>query len=146
MLVNLYTDGSCKGNPGPGGYGAVLLCKGEKEEVQGSLSNVTNNQMELLAVIKRLEKLNAKTNLTVKVYSDSQYIVDAFNKDWIENWRDNNWKRAGGKLSNRYLWMWLYSLTQQFLGIEFNKVKAHNGNTWNELADDLAQEAAEKLK
>ena len=90
--VTLYTDGACSGNPGPGGYGAVLIYNGVEKEISGGQKDTTNNQMEMMAVIKGLEML--KEPCEVKVYSDSAYVVNSIQKGWIYSWKKNNWKKA----------------------------------------------------
>ena len=136
-MIEIYTDGSCIGNPGPGGYAAVITKNGKEiDRVAGKLKDTTNNQMELLGVIAALEK-TSNVKGKVIVYSDSKYIVDAINKKWIDKWKLQGWTRGKKELKNRFLWLWLDNLIDKF-NIQFKYVKGHSGNKWNELADDIA--------
>ena len=145
--VTLYTDGACSGNPGVGGYGAILVhvdangIKHEKEFSQG-YKMTTNNQMELLAVIVGLEAL--KKPCTVTVYSDSKYVVDAFNNKWIDGWIAKGWKTAGkSPVKNVDLWKRLLEAKKQH-DVEFIWVKGHAGHEYNERCDSLAVAAGKK--
>ena len=141
--VIIYTDGACSGNPGPGGWGAILMCDGKQKEISGSNKNTTNNIMEITAVLEALKLL--KTECSVKVYSDSAYVVNAFNQGWIYNWRKNNWKTSGKEpVKNRELWEELYSLTQKHK-VEFLKVKGHSDNEFNNRCDILATTAIKNI-
>jgi len=134
--VQLYTDGAAKGNPGPGGYGLVLLSGSHRKEYAQGFKNTTNNRMELLAVIKGLELL--KKTCTVDVYSDSKYVVDVVEKKWLHNWVKKGF--AGKK--NVDLWkrfLEVYKLHK----VKFHWVKGHNGHPLNERCDELAVWAAE---
>ncbi len=134
--VTIYTDGACSGNPGPGGWGAVLMCKGKKKEIWGSEQDTTNNIMELTAVIEALKTL--KYPCIVELYSDSAYVVNAFDKGWIYNWVKNNWKTADKKpVKNKELWQELYDLTNTH-EVKFIKVKGHADNEYNNRCDELA--------
>ena len=107
--ITIYTDGACSGNPGPGGWGAVLMYKGNKKEISGGKKNTTNNEMEVTAVIEALK--NLKYPCSVKLYSDSAYVVNCFKQGWIFNWRKNGWKNASKEpVKNRELWEELYEL------------------------------------
>lgn len=142
--VTLYTDGACSGNPGAGGYGAILIFKGIERELSGGEPSTTNNRMEIYAVIAGLEKLKERCDVTV--YSDSAYTVNAFNEGWIYGWMKNGWKKADGKaVLNAELWKRLYALTQQHI-VRFVKVKGHADNEYNNRCDALAREAIKKLK
>lgn len=142
--VDLYTDGACSGNPGLGGYCAILIYNGVEKIVCGSEQETTNNRMELLAVIKGLEALKQKCN--VNVYSDSQYVVDAFNQGWIDSWQNNGWKTAGKKeVKNPDLWKKLLDLTKVHV-VTFIKVKGHADNEYNNRCDKIAVEEYLKLK
>ena len=134
--VTLYTDGACSGNPGRGGWGVVLIY-GEIEKQMSGVSEVTtNNQMELTAVIEGLRAL--KEPCEVLVYSDSAYVVNAFNQNWIEGWINNNWRNSKkDPVANRELWEELISLTKTH-NVTFNKVKGHAGDKYNEICDSLA--------
>lgn len=145
--VTLYTDGACSGNPGAGGYGAVLVHidtdgnKHEKELSEG-YKNTTNNQMELLAVIVGLEAL--KKPCSVTVYSDSKYVVDAFNNKWIDGWIAKGWRTAGkSPVKNVELWQRLLKAKEQH-NVEFIWVKGHAGHEYNERCDTLAVTASKK--
>ena len=145
--VKIYTDGACSGNPGVGGYGTILVyedssgVKHEKELSQG-YKLTTNNQMELMAVIVGLESL--KKGCDVTVYSDSKYVVDAFNNDWIEGWIKKGWKTAGKTpVKNIELWQRLLKAKEPH-NVEFIWVKGHAGHEYNERCDSLAVEAGKK--
>ena len=141
--VIIYTDGACSGNPGPGGWGSILMYKENKKEISGGLKNTTNNIMEITAVIEALKLL--KFECEVKVYSDRAYVVNAFNNGWIYNWRKNNWKTADKKpVKNKELWEELYALTKKH-SVEFIKVKGHSDNEFNNRCDELARNAIKSL-
>ena len=141
--VIIYTDGACTGNPGAGGYCAILSFKGIEKIVSGGENLTTNNRMELLAVIKGLEAL--KEPCIVKLYSDSQYVVDAFIKDWITTWKNSGWKTAGKKeVKNRDLWERLLELLSIHT-VEFIKVKGHSDNENNNRCDKIAREEYKKF-
>ena len=141
--VIIYTDGGCIGNPGPGGYGVVLLFNGHRKELSGGFRLTTNNRMELMAAIVALESL--KHRCKVKLYSDSKYVVDAIELGWAERWRENNWKRnKKEKAINPDLWERLLDLCEKH-DVEFAWVKAHAGNRENERCDQLAKQAAYKM-
>lgn len=134
--VDIYTDGACSGNPGNGGYCAILIYNGVEKVVSGAEKQTTNNRMELLAVIKGLEALNEKCS--VNMYSDSQYVVDAFNKGWITNWIANNWRTSAKKeVKNVDLWEILIDLTSKHI-VNFVKVKGHADNEYNNRCDKIA--------
>ena len=121
--VDLYTDGACGGNPGVGGYCAILIYNGNEKIVSGYEKDTTNNRMEILAVIKGLDALKEPCN--VNVYSDSQYVVDAFNQQWINSWESNGWRTAGKKeVKNVDLWKTLLELVERN-NVTFVKVKGH---------------------
>lgn len=141
--VIIYTDGACSGNPGPGGWGSILMYKDNKKEISGGSATTTNNIMEITAVIEALKLLKFSCN--VKVYSDSAYVVNAFNNGWIYNWHKNNWKTADKKpVKNQELWEELYKYTQ-IHKVEFIKVKGHSDNEFNNRCDELARNAIEKI-
>ena len=138
--VTIYTDGACSGNPGPGGYGAVLRYGGRSRELSGGFRRTTNNRMELLGVIAGLDAL--KDPCKVTIYSDSRYIVDAVNKGWARRWKANGWRRnKNEKAVNPDLWARLLDLLEVH-DTEFRWVKGHAGNKGNERADALAVAAA----
>lgn len=141
--VIIYTDGACSGNPGNGGYCAILIYGENKKIISGSEISTTNNKMELLAVIKGLEAL--KEPCKVKVFSDSNYVVEAFNSGWIDNWNNNGWKTSNKKLvKNLELWQQLISLCKVHV-VEFIKVKGHADNEFNNMCDKIAVEEYKKL-
>ena len=137
MKIILYTDGAAKGNPGPGGYGVVLLSGKHYKEINEGYRMTTNNRMELLAVIIGLEALK-KENQQVQVYSDSKYVVDAVEKGWLLGWEKKGFK---GK-KNPDLWKRFLKIYRKHQ-VKFNWVKGHAGNTYNEKCDELAVAAAE---
>ncbi len=127
------------GNPGPGGWGTILIYKDTKKELNGRLSNTTNNVMEMTAVIEGLKALKKPCN--VKIYSDSAYVVNAFLQGWIYNWQKNNWKTTNKEpVKNKELWEELYTLTK-IHKVEFIKVKGHSDNELNNRCDELARNA-----
>ena len=141
--VIIYTDGACSGNPGPGGWGAILMYKNAKKEISGGCKNTTNNIMEITAVIEALKCLKVESE--VQVYSDSAYTVNAFNQKWIYGWMKNGWKTSSGTdVKNKELWQELYSLTQKHK-VEFIKVKGHADNEFNNRCDELAKNAIKEL-
>ena len=141
--VKIYTDGACSGNPGPGGWGAILFYEENKKEIFGNKKDTTNNIMELTAVIEALKLL--KVECEVELYSDSAYVVNAFEQGWIYNWRKNNWKTSGkDDVKNRELWQELYDLTQKHK-VKFIKVKGHSDNEFNNRCDYLATSAIKEL-
>ncbi len=142
--VILYTDGACSGNPGPGGWGAILIYKGLEKELSGGEKSTTNNRMELTAVIRGLEAL--KESCVVELYSDSKYVVDALQKGWAVGWRRRGWKRADNKPAlNPDLWQRLLELTELHR-VKLHWVKGHAENPYNERCDKLAVAEWKKLK
>lgn len=138
--VLIYTDGSSRGNPGPGGYGALLLSGDLKKELSGGYVETTNNRMELLAVIMALESL--KVPCLVEVVSDSRYVINAMNNGWIHGWQQRGWTKADKKpLKNIDLWKRVYDVLSVH-DIEWRWVKGHTGNVHNERCDELATSAA----
>jgi ribonuclease HI len=136
--VVIYTDGACSGNPGPGGYGSVLIYKNVNKELSGYEELTTNNRMEIKAVIEALKALKEPCN--IKLYTDSKYVSDAFNKNWLKNWLKNNWKKSNKQpVENKELWEELVSLTEDH-NIEWIWVKGHNDNKYNERCDELARQ------
>jgi len=133
--VTIYTDGACSGNPGPGGWGAILKYGKYEKELSGGEKYTTNNRMELMGAIKALEALNEPC--IVSLYTDSQYIADAFNKGWLKSWERNGWKRKEGELKNPDLWQRLWQLAGTH-EITVNWVKGHSDNEYNNRCDQLA--------
>lgn len=140
--VEIYTDGACSFNPGPGGWGVVLIYKGREKQMSGFCDNTTNNRMELLAVIKGLQEL--KEPCQVMLYSDSAYVVNAFEKKWIEDWSQKNWRTADKKeVKNLDLWQELFMLSKKH-DITWIKVRGHADNFYNNICDKLARSEIEK--
>lgn len=141
--VMLYTDGACSGNPGPGGYGAILIYKGMEKEVSGGELDTTNNKMEMMAVVKGLELLKEPCDVTV--YSDSAYVVNSIEKGWLLGWKKNNWIKADKKrVKNIEIWERILQL-MQIHTVRFVKVKGHSDNVYNNRCDQLAVREREKL-
>lgn len=134
--VTIYTDGACSGNPGPGGWGAILMYKDKKLELSGYEAHTTNNRMELLAPIQALSRL--KEPCEVSVYSDSAYLVNAFRQGWLDNWLKRGWLKADRKpVENQDLWKELLKY-QDIHSIRWIKVKGHADNAFNNRCDELA--------
>jgi ribonuclease HI len=136
--LTIYTDGAARGNPGRGGYGAILMWKNEMKEISGGFTHTTNNRMELMSVIAALDSLK-RTGLNIELYSDSKYVVQAVNEGWLENWMKTDFK--GGK-KNKDLWKRFYLLYKQHQ-IKFIWVKGHASNPYNQRCDELATAAAD---
>ena len=135
--IYIYSDGACKGNPGPGGWGALLVTDGHRKEICGGEANTTNNRMEMTAVIRALESL--KRPSTVEVHTDSQYVQKGIS-EWMTGWKRRNWRTADGKpVKNQDLWLQLDALSQLHR-IEWKWVRGHNGHPENERADELANQ------
>ena len=142
--VTLYTDGACSGNPGPGGWGAILIYKDYKKEMSGGEKETTNNKMELTAAIEGLSAL--KEPCRVRLYSDSKYLIDGITKGWARSWRQKGWKKSDGKPAlNVDLWEKVLEL-DEYHEIEYIWVKGHAGNPYNERCDRLAVAYYESLK
>lgn len=141
--VVIYTDGACSGNPGPGGWGAVLFYGDHRKEISGGEKLTTNNRMEVAAVIEALGRL--KEPCSVKVYSDSAYLVNCFQQGWIKNWQKNGWKNSKKQpVENQDLWKRLLQLMETHK-VEYIKVKGHSDNEWNNRCDELARTAIKRL-
>lgn len=135
-FVEIYTDGACSGNPGPGGWGALLRYNGNEKELCGGEGDTTNNRMEMMAVIKALEALKKRSK--VKLYTDSKYVMQGIT-EWIEGWKAKGWKTAAKKpVKNKDLWQEIDALVDQH-DVEFLWVKGHAGHPDNERADELAR-------
>ena len=142
--VDIYTDGACKGNPGAGGWSAILVFGGKEKELFGGERVTTNNRMELTAAIEGLKAL--KEPCRVNLYSDSQYLVNAINKGWLESWKKKGWRKADkSAVLNDDLWKTLDELLCTH-DVEFIWVRGHDGHVYNERCDELASGFAEKLK
>lgn len=140
--IEIYTDGACSGNPGPGGWGAVLIYNGKEKELSGSEKETTNNRMELTAVIMALNALNQPCE--VKLTTDSKYVCDAVNKGWVYSWRKNGWRKSDKRPAlNVDLWEELLSLLEKH-EVEFIWMKGHNGHKYNEICDALAVKEYQK--
>lgn len=137
-VIYLYTDGAASGNPGPGGYGAILRCAGHEKELSGGFARTTNNRMELMAVIVGLETIRWE-NARVEVYSDSSYVVKAVNEGWLDNWQRKGWK----KVKNPDLWMRFLEVYRRHR-VTFHWIRGHAGHPENERCDTLAVNAGGK--
>ena len=141
--VELYTDGACSGNPGPGGWGAILIFKGIEKELSGGEGSTTNNRMELTAVIEGLSAL--KESCIVELYSDSKYVIDGLSKGWAASWRAKGWKKADKKPAlNPDLWETLLTLTEKHQ-MRYHWVKGHAENPYNNRCDELAVAESKKF-
>ncbi len=138
--ITIYTDGACSGNPGPGGWGAVMLYKDHKKELSGQEDATTNQRMELKAVIEALKALKVE-GWDIEIYSDSAYIVNAFEQNWIGKWMRNGWKTSKKEpVANQDLWEELIALCRKN-HVVIKKVKGHSGDEYNERCDQLARKA-----
>ena len=141
--VVIYTDGACSGNPGPGGYGAVIVFNHHKKELAGGEKHATNNRMEMMGAIVALEAL--KKPCKVKLYSDSRYVVDAIEKGWVEKWKANGWRRSKrGPALNVDLWLRMLAVLEKH-DVTFLWIKGHAGHSENERCDTLARSAIASL-
>ena len=144
MNVTIYTDGACSGNPGPGGYGAILMYGAHKKELSGGNPNTTNNRMELMGVITALKALNRPCQ--VDLYTDSQYVVNAIEKGWAKKWQANGWMRnKKDKALNPDLWQTLLDLLEVHQ-VAFHWVKGHAENPYNNRCDELAVAESQKYQ
>ncbi|MEX0772700.1 MAG: ribonuclease HI [Balneolales bacterium] len=142
-IVSIYTDGACRGNPGPGGWAALLESNGKKKELSGGEKRTTNNRMEMRAIIEGLRSLNKPC--TVNIYSDSALIINTFNKGWIVNWQRRNWKKADKKpVENKDLWQEMLSVMDNHT-VNWVKVKGHSTDIRNNLVDELAVKESRKF-
>ena len=142
--VNVYTDGACRGNPGRGGWGAILVYGAKEKELSGGDPSTTNNRMELSAVIAALSALKEPCEVTVT--TDSQYVVNAIEKGWLEGWKKNGWRKSDrGQVLNVDLWQKLWELLEVH-DVDFVWVKGHNGHPYNERCDKLATLVADSFE
>ncbi len=142
--VNIYTDGSCKNNPGPGGWGAVLMYGGKRKELSGGEPNTTNNRMELTAAIKALEALKEPCDVTLT--TDSKYLCDGMGKGWAKSWKKRGWRKSDNSPAlNPDLWERVLELCE-IHSVKFEWVKGHAGHEFNERCDEMAQSEAEKYR
>jgi ribonuclease HI len=140
--VTIYTDGACTGNPGPGGYGVILLHQGHRRELSGGYRKTTNNRMEIMAAIAGLEALKERCKVTL--HSDSEYLVSAMSRGWVQRWRANGWRRnKREKALNPDLWERLLRLCEHH-EVQFGWVKGHGGTPENVRCDELATQAAQQ--
>jgi len=138
QMFEVYTDGACRNNPGPGGWGVVVKYGDQKYVLSGGELLTTNNRMELIAVIKALDAISAGSNIVIT--TDSKYVKDGITS-WINNWKINNWKTASGQaVKNKDLWMQLDNMVRQHV-VAWKWVKGHSGHIENDLADQLARDA-----
>jgi len=143
-LVTVYTDGACSGNPGPGGWAALLEWKGQERKLTGSEPNTTNNRMEMRAVIEALKAL--KRPCKVKIHSDSALIINTFNKGWIKGWQKRNWKKSNKQpVENQDLWKEMLKAMDNH-DVKWIKVKGHANDATNNRVDELAVEASKKYQ
>lgn len=140
--IQLYTDGACRGNPGRGGWGAILVYGKYERELSGGERETTNNRMELMAAISGLSALKEPCRVTL--YSDSKYLVDAFNEGWVHSWKKSGWRRGRDQLKNPDLWEKIYALTKTH-DVTFVWVKGHDGHAYNERCDALATAFADSF-
>ena len=142
--VELYTDGACRGNPGPGGWGAILVYRGKEKELSGGEASTTNNRMELMAAIAGMSALREPCEIVLT--SDSKYLVDAINKGWLASWKKNGWRKADkSAVLNVELWQKIDSLLE-IHDVSFVWVHGHTGHPYNERCDALATAYADKFK
>lgn len=155
MKVRIFTDGACSDNPGPGGWAAVFNTEKKCYTISGNELHTTNNRMELRAVVEALKKILSKRKHKSKnqydIFSDSAYVVNTINNDWLEKWKMNGWKTTKGRdVKNRELWEELNELidviNRKGIKVTFHKVKGHSGNMFNELVDKIAREESLKAK
>jgi len=141
--VRIYTDGACSGNPGPGGWGAILIYGTLEKELCGGEISTTNNRMELISVITALEALRQPCE--VELFTDSQYVANAINLGWLESWRKRGWKRKGGEMKNPDLWLRLVPLLETHK-VRFIWIKGHAENEYNNRCDELATTQAQRQR
>jgi ribonuclease HI len=142
QTITVFTDGACSGNPGPGGWGAIMRWNGHEKEISGAHPDTTNNRMEMMAVVRALEALKKPSN--VEIYTDSQYVQKGVN-EWMAGWKRRGWKTAGKKeVQNKGLWQEIDELVQKHV-VRFHWIKGHAGHPENERADELAVNAMRAL-
>lgn len=154
MKIRIFTDGACSDNPGPGGWAAVFNTVNRCKTIQGHELSTTNNRMELMAVVKSMERILKKhtwLNVEYELFSDSAYVVNAINNRWIETWQRNGWKTTKKEdVKNKDLWSRFLLLEEAIISagikLKFTKIKGHAGNTFNEMVDRLAKEETLKAK
>lgn len=142
MRIDLYTDGACANNPGPGGYAALIIREGQEIKITGNEPQTTNNRMEMRAVIEALK--NIKKGSQIRLFSDSSYVIQGMT-NWVKKWKQKGWKTSSKKaVKNKDLWQQLDKLQQNYQ-MEFNKIKGHSGNKYNEKVDTLAKKEIDKI-
>ena len=141
--IQIYTDGACSGNPGPGGWGAVLIYGDIKKELSGGDAATTNNRMELISVITALEALREPCE--VELHTDSQYVANAINLGWLDSWKNRGWTRKGGDVKNLDLWIMLVPLLEKHT-VKFIWIKGHAENEYNNRCDEMAVAESKKFK
>lgn len=150
MKLRIYTDGACKNNPGAGGWGCVIAREDKLDIISGGKEHTTNNEMELEAVINALKIATKADENEIEIISDSAYVINGINNCWIAKWMCNGWKNSkGDSIKNRKKWEQIGKLMQRPIGskqIKLTKVKGHNGNPLNEMADGIASKEAERRK
>lgn len=147
MKIRIYTDGACSGNPGPGGWAAIILFEHDKQEISGYELDTTNNRMELRAAVEALQLSLNLGHKKIDLYSDSAYVVNAVKNKWIKKWGENGWKTVNREpVKNKDLWLKLVSLLSKSSDINFIKVKGHSGDKNNEKVDTLAKREVERAK
>lgn len=145
--INIYTDGACSGNPGPGGWGIVVLKAEDVEKFSGSAVNTTNNRMELYALYVALKYIVKNKCEKAHVHSDSAYVVNAINQHWLKKWKERGWKTSKDEdVKNRDIWEKVDKMLKEVKDVRIVKVKGHNGDTFNEVADGLAKAQVKELK
>lgn len=143
MSIKVYTDGACRGNPGPGGWGVYIQLNDEEKDLYGGNPETTNNQMEMQAALEALKYLKDE-DMVIELYTDSNYLRQGIT-EWIHNWKKNNWKTAAKKpVANRDLWIEISDLNEK-MNVQWNWVKGHAGDPGNERADELANIGAESV-
>lgn len=144
MKMRIYTDGACSGNPGPGGWAAVILLDEDKQEISGYEDNTTNNRMELVAVVESLRLALSISSQKIDIYSDSAYVVNAVRHQWVKKWARNGWKTVNkSDVKNKDLWIKLLALLKLSPDINLVKVAGHSGNKYNDIVDNLAKREIE---
>lgn len=144
MTLKIYTDGACSGNPGAGGWAALLMYGTAQKEISGHESDTTNNRMELLAAIEGLKAVKPQPDLKIELFSDSAYIINAINNGWLESWQKNGWRTSDKKdVKNKDLWFELIELNRR-LSPTYIKVKGHSDNPYNNRCDELAVAQSKK--
>lgn len=142
-VIQIYTDGACSGNPGPGGWAAILIYNGHEKQIAGGEAETTNNRMELMGVVKALECI--KQDCEINLFSDSAYLINAFEKGWIYSWIQNSWMTKDKEpVKNKDLWEKIYDFSRKYK-ISWNKVKGHSDNEYNNRCDKMAREQIKTL-